>query len=382
MKLEPFTKPGSTPSRRRFWDAARLAVLSARKLQGHNITVEEHEGAGTIINALWDRGRFGGPGACCYDDGSCADLSAADCNASGGTWQGSDTNCAGFDCGVACCYEDAVGTCIEQTRQDCLDAGGLPQDFGTTCDPNPCPLPEGACCNLDGSCSENVTDPDCDGAWQGAGTHCIDIDCTHTGACCDGGTCSTQRQVDCTGIYMGDGTPCVPNPCILPPCDCSTFPAFDGSGRRFRSQTVTVSGTQVTDGHTGITAQSWSWNATNVSDCYGSCVCSGTGNCDSPAFPAGCTFEAVSCVPSCPDGLCRWPDGTSNCGWAATSGDCVGPFGISNMAACCTGTILTCCGTEIIVSAEQKQITYSCGDEVPCFAVNATTTITLSDECI
>lgn len=65
MKLEPFTKPGSTPSRRRFWHTARLAVLSARKLQGHNITVDEHEGAGTIINAKWERRPTAAPPPAC-----------------------------------------------------------------------------------------------------------------------------------------------------------------------------------------------------------------------------------------------------------------------------------------------------------------------------
>jgi len=51
-----------------------------------------------------------GPGACCYDDGTCDDLFEFDCISSGGTWQGP----------------------------------------GTDCDPNPCPQSGGACCCGDG----------------------------------------------------------------------------------------------------------------------------------------------------------------------------------------------------------------------------------------
>lgn len=44
----------------------------------------------------------------------------------------------------ACCYEG--GTCVMTTEEDCLMTGGIPQGEGTTCDPNPCGPPTGACC--------------------------------------------------------------------------------------------------------------------------------------------------------------------------------------------------------------------------------------------
>jgi hypothetical protein len=61
------------------------------------------------------------------------------------------------DCGVfgACCFQD--GSCVEMTEDDCTTAGGDYWLEGVGCNPNPC-LPLGACCEVDGSCY--VTDMD------------------------------------------------------------------------------------------------------------------------------------------------------------------------------------------------------------------------------
>ncbi len=50
MNLDSFRGPGSTPSRRRFWDRVTQAVNASQKIQGKNISVDEHQGIGTIIN--------------------------------------------------------------------------------------------------------------------------------------------------------------------------------------------------------------------------------------------------------------------------------------------------------------------------------------------
>ncbi len=50
MNLESFTGPGSTPSRRRFWDQVTDAVVSSQKVAGRNVSVDEHSGKGTVIN--------------------------------------------------------------------------------------------------------------------------------------------------------------------------------------------------------------------------------------------------------------------------------------------------------------------------------------------
>ncbi len=124
-----------------------------------------------------------GPGACCYNDGTCDTISETDCIAAGGTFQGEGTTCDDVTCTGACCEPG----CVENTTPDgCADDGGTFQGFGTTCDPDPCP-PTGACC--------------------------VDSDCT------------IETESDCSdmgGTYQGDDTTCDPNPC-LPPCLCGGF---------------------------------------------------------------------------------------------------------------------------------------------------------------
>ncbi len=50
MNLDKFTGSGSTPSRRAFWDKVTDAVLSSQKQEGRNVSVDEHQGLGTVIN--------------------------------------------------------------------------------------------------------------------------------------------------------------------------------------------------------------------------------------------------------------------------------------------------------------------------------------------
>ncbi len=56
MNLDKFTGPGSTLSRRKFWDKARDTVLSLQKQAGRNVSVSEHKGMGTLINVTRERG--------------------------------------------------------------------------------------------------------------------------------------------------------------------------------------------------------------------------------------------------------------------------------------------------------------------------------------
>ncbi len=60
--LDSFTGPGSTPSRRRFWDKITQSVIASQKVAGKNVSVSEHQGMGTLINAT--RGRPPS-GVCC-----------------------------------------------------------------------------------------------------------------------------------------------------------------------------------------------------------------------------------------------------------------------------------------------------------------------------
>ncbi len=132
MNLDSFTGPGSTASRRRFWDKVTQAVIACQKVEGNNVTVAEHQGAGTLINVNRVRGLEGGIGACCYDDGTpCSDLSESDCADSGGTWH-EGTPCAdeSSPCGCVTCG-DRLTAVFSDTSEDNLNNYSWP--LGLTC---------------------------------------------------------------------------------------------------------------------------------------------------------------------------------------------------------------------------------------------------------
>jgi spore coat protein A len=92
-----------------------------------------------------------------------------------------------FACCLAAPDEGACQIVVETptsppAAQQCSDLGGtLPVGGETTCDPNPCPQPTGACCNADESCSVDEKDA-CEaagGSFQGADSMCSDnnVDC-------------------------------------------------------------------------------------------------------------------------------------------------------------------------------------------------------------
>ncbi len=168
MNLAPFTGPGSTPSRRRFWDKVTQAVIASQKVAGRNVSISEHQGMGTLINIIRERG--GSTGACCDDEGNCTQTTEAGC---AGTFRGVGTLCEEDTCFGLCCQP---GCTIHSTPAACAEAGGTFQGFGSgpTCDPDPC-------------CS------DCGGlVWQG---------------CFDGDTCWTGPEL-CGGGCGGEEIPC------------------------------------------------------------------------------------------------------------------------------------------------------------------------------
>lgn len=81
-------------------------------------------------------------GACCFNDGSCADnQSDTDCATAGGTFQGLGTTCAAANCPIligACCFDD--GTCAPLTDPDCVTADGTFQGTGVSCESANCPI--------------------------------------------------------------------------------------------------------------------------------------------------------------------------------------------------------------------------------------------------
>jgi hypothetical protein len=74
------------------------------------------------------------PAACCFPDGSCEDLTLAECEAGDGFWGGSGTTCATYVCPLflgACCMPDH--SCIITNSACCEYAGGVFVGGGTEC---------------------------------------------------------------------------------------------------------------------------------------------------------------------------------------------------------------------------------------------------------
>jgi subtilisin family serine protease len=169
-------------------------------------------------------------GACCYSDGNCNDgLSESDCFNSGGNYQGDGTSCGTVTCPTttgACCFSN--GSCSDLTFNDCNAGGGSYFGDGTNCATTFCPQPTGACCYPDGSCNDGLYENDCTiggGVYQGDGSSCATAFCPQpTGACCySNGSCGDLSFNDCSltgGSFQGDGTSCGTTSCPQPTGAC------------------------------------------------------------------------------------------------------------------------------------------------------------------
>jgi|GEM_PF-1190125 len=92
----------------------------------------------------------------------------------------------------ACCF--TYGYCSVCTQDKCEYHGGSYQGDGTTCNPNPCPQPTGACCNP------------------------------------TTGDCTVTTRVNCSHTWHGEWTTCDPNPCPPPGSNSIYYVRSDGSG--------------------------------------------------------------------------------------------------------------------------------------------------------
>lgn len=126
----------------------------------------------------------------------------------------------------ACCQVD--GTCTVTTQADCATLGGTYEGNNTVCSPNPCEVLTQACCFPVGTCLD-LEPSDCisqGGFSQGAGSSCAIVNCARPGACClASGQCFVGSSALCglfAGVWQGPGTDCDPNPCSQPTGACCT----------------------------------------------------------------------------------------------------------------------------------------------------------------
>jgi len=165
-----------------------------------------------------------GVGACCATDGSCSVLTTTECQNQSGTFQGDGTTCQPNPCPEptgACCFQ-ATGGCLLLSASNCALAGGYFQGGGTTCGSIIC-FPKGACCLPDGSCQDNKSPEACTGlggTFQGNASQCASVTCPPpVGGCCfSTGYCLDLTQADCQlggGSWAGFGTACGGPPLIV-----------------------------------------------------------------------------------------------------------------------------------------------------------------------
>jgi hypothetical protein len=123
----------------------------------------------------------------------------------------------------ACCYPD--GSCTDLPDSiECEGQGGVYQGNGTSCAGVECvPEMQGTCCYPDGSCADGQYPSQCEadgGTYMGDFASCADIECETEaqGACCypDGSCVDDLTGTECSnqgGAYMGDGTTCAEVTC-------------------------------------------------------------------------------------------------------------------------------------------------------------------------
>jgi hypothetical protein len=140
-------------------------------------------------------------------------LDSVTCGGFGGTYIVNGTACGpSGQCPLgACCLP--TGVCVTgQSQPQCTSQSGTFQGVGSTCSPNNCPQPTGACCNLANGFCGVLTQASCaaiaNTAWQGPLTTCTPNPCSLTGACCNGSACSVTTSGGCAGQWQGAGTAC------------------------------------------------------------------------------------------------------------------------------------------------------------------------------
>ena len=113
----------------------------------------------------------------------------------------------------ACCAPS--GLCSTVSMANCT---GAYLGDNTTCSPNPCPQPTGACC-VNSICVGDLTESAClangtGSVWGGLGTSCATFTCPEpTGSCCVGIICAANVTASqCAGVFTINGA-CTPNLC-------------------------------------------------------------------------------------------------------------------------------------------------------------------------
>jgi hypothetical protein len=157
------------------------------------------QGPGTTCSLLQE--------ACCLPNGTCRMTDPLCCDDLGGTSMGPGSQCTAPE---ACCFAPPNPFCIEMDPLCCVLQGGTPGGAGSTCTPEACCMPDGTCSMVAACLCELLG-----GKPQGTGTQC-----TAAVACCmPSGSCLDVDPLCCD--EMG-GVPQGPGNCSVTTCTPAT----------------------------------------------------------------------------------------------------------------------------------------------------------------
>ena len=150
------------------------------------------------------------PGNCKCVERSGSGTSTGNCNADN---IGENCDCPTQPVG-ACCFGSS---CVITTKAVCIAANGDYKGDGSGCAPGTCApppgTPTGACCDIAGNCTNNVTDADCNGAW-------------HEGESCTANTCCGN----CRWSWNQDNWQWEPQDGCNAGCECAATCSDCGNG--------------------------------------------------------------------------------------------------------------------------------------------------------
>lgn len=164
-------------------------------------------------------------GACCHPvTGGCVISKPEECEPPN-VFHGVGSSCNPNPCPQpfgACCRGQQ---CTTATQLDCLGVGGQWLGPNSSCSPDPCKAAGGACCVHNGitwECYQVFSPGECSalGGYFTGSPDCGAINCAdlYNGACCSptshGWFCTEVPLAACTaGTWLGPGTNCIGNPC-------------------------------------------------------------------------------------------------------------------------------------------------------------------------
>lgn len=160
-------------------------------------------------------------GACCRPDGTCGEMTQAECHECNGVFRGDYTECGedadadGFPDSGICQRRCCTGTtlcAVVHNKDECDQLDGVLNIFATECTEGGDDVCGVSCC-ADAKCLIAKTEAECVacGGTPHPEAECEDVDCG--GACCDGASCSlVAEEAACNGTYTG-GAQCEPALC-------------------------------------------------------------------------------------------------------------------------------------------------------------------------